>query len=235
MDKYDLAGKTILVTGANGNIGKAVINACIGDGANVIKTDLHEEAENPTSYIKCNMLESDEIDFLVSKIPQLDGVICCSGYTKLVPAGFYHEKDVDRIIDLNLKSPIVLINKLLKKKKINIEASIVLLASSAAVNGVVGNGLYSAAKAGLVSIVKVWAKELSKKRIRCNCISPGIIETEMLMQHHDEEEIKLMTKANPLGMGKVEDIAAAAEYLVSDSSKWVTGTNLIVDGGYLIK
>ncbi len=235
MEIINLSGNNILITGANGNIGKAVSQACIDTGAAVFCTDIQDISVLDTEYIKCDMLDMKEIELLVDQLPVLDSVICCAGCTQLIPAGFYKQKSVDAIIDLNLKSPILLINRLLKKKKINSGASLVLFASTAAVNGVVGNGLYAAAKSGLIGLSKVWAKELSRKKIRCNCVSPGIVETDMLKKHHDDEEIKMMTEANPLGMGQVEDVVSAVKYLISDSSKWVTGTNMIVDGGYLVK
>ena len=99
--------------------------------------------------------------------------------------------------------------------------------------GIIGNGLYSGTKGALVAITKVIALELAAKNIRVNCISPGLVKTPLIddlttFKKEIEENIKL----HPLGLGAPEDVANACVYLLSDASGWITGTNLIIDGGY---
>ena len=101
--------------------------------------------------------------------------------------------------------------------------------------GASGKALYGMTKGALISGAKSLALELAPKNIRVNCISPGVVVSPMsnnAIYSKDEESLQRVKDLHPLGLGEAEDVANACVYLLSDASKWVTGTNLIIDGGY---
>ena len=110
----------------------------------------------------------------------------------------------------------------------------IFISSIAAQIGVIGQGLYSGTKGALVAITRVLALESAAKNIRVNCISPGLVKTPLIDNLHltFKKEIEEDIKLHPLGLGTPEDVANACVYLLSDASRWITGTNLIIDGGY---
>jgi NAD(P)-dependent dehydrogenase (short-subunit alcohol dehydrogenase family) len=117
-------------------------------------------------------------------------------------------------------------------------ASFVFISSVMGILGQSGKVAYSSSKGALISGAKAMALELAKKKIRVNCILPGVVETEMsneMFQKLSEESKKSILEMHPLGLGKPEDIANACAFLLSDASGWITGTNLLVDGGYSAK
>ena len=127
--------------------------------------------------------------------------------------------------------------KIISKKKYLYKngASFVFISSVMGILGQLGKIGYCSSKGSLISGVKAMALELASKKIRVNCILPGVVETEMsneMFQKLSEESKKNIVDMHPLGLGKPEDIAYACVYLLSDSARWVTGTNLIIDGGY---
>ena len=116
--------------------------------------------------------------------------------------------------------------------------SIVFISSVMGVVGENGKTLYSMTKGALISAVKSMSVELAPRKIRVNAISPGMVETPMsknAIYSRNEESLDKLRKMHPLGFGKPEDVANASVFLLSDASRWITGTNLIVDGGYLAK
>ncbi len=114
-------------------------------------------------------------------------------------------------------------------------ASIIFVASIMGIVGEVGKTAYAMSKGALIAGVRSLSLELALKKIRVNAISPGVVITPMSSSSFyskDEERIRKIETLHPLGLGNVDDVANACVYLISDASKWVTGTNLIVDGGY---
>jgi NAD(P)-dependent dehydrogenase (short-subunit alcohol dehydrogenase family) len=128
-----------------------------------------------------------------------------------------------------------LTQRLVKKKKINLRGSIVSLASIAAHFGIIGSSVYCGNKAALIATSKVFAKELANKRIRVNTVSPGIVRTEMVnnaeSQHLTKEILAIDEQKYPLGYGEPDDVAYCVCFLLSDASKWITGQDIILDGG----
>ena len=98
--------------------------------------------------------------------------------------------------------------------------------------GVIGNGLYSGTKGALVAITRVLALEAAAKKIRVNCISPALVKTPLIDELTFQREIEANIEKHPLGIGSPEDVANCCVFLLSDASRWITGTNLIIDGGY---
>jgi NAD(P)-dependent dehydrogenase (short-subunit alcohol dehydrogenase family) len=132
---------------------------------------------------------------------------------------------------------VLLIQNLLKKKKIAKNASIVFVSSVVALTGLPSTSLYAASKAALNSYARVLASELAPQRIRVNCISPGIIKTNFIEREGVISASQLTTLEDqyPFGFGEPEDISSIIMFLLSDDSKWITGTNIVIDGGYMLQ
>ncbi len=137
---------------------------------------------------------------------------------------------------VNVISALELVKQIIKKKNINPEgASIIFIASIMGVVGQPTKTVYSATKGALIAGSKSLALELARNKIRVNCISPGMVKTGMsqaLLDKVTPEALLEIQKVHPLGIGEPEDIADTCVFLLSDSAKWITGTNVIVDGGY---
>lgn len=243
---YSLEGKTILVTGASSGIGRASAIECSKLGAQVILTARNEERLKETLsamegdnhlVIPCDLSEEASIDNLVTTIPEIQGLLNNAGYTKTLPVQFINGKDLTSILGVNTIAPILLLQKLLKKKKLKKGASVVYTSSMAGMgHGSVGNAMYSASKGAISAFIRCAAKELAPKGIRVNAVCPAMVDTGILSSGTiSSEQLEENKKYYPLGrFGKPEEIAWAIIYLLSDASAWVTGDNLILDGGVSI-
>lgn len=239
---FSLEGKTILVTGASSGIGKATAIECSKMGAKLIITGRNEKRLNETmdslagighNTIIANLEKEEEIQTLVSTIEKIDGAVLCAGVGDSTLIPFASKKRFTLIFDTNLFAQTELIRILVKKKKLGLHPSIVAISSISAYVPTLGNGIYGASKAALSSWIKYAAQELGPKSIRINSICPGMVDTPLI---HDgaisEDQMKEDMKNYALRRyGKPEEIAYACIYLLSDASAWVTGTNLVVDGG----
>ncbi|QEM05788.1 SDR family oxidoreductase [Mucilaginibacter rubeus] len=242
---FCLKGKKILVTGASSGIGRQIAISVSGMGAETFITGRNEQRlsdvfnllEVPGTQYVADLDIEQEQDNLIELMPNLDGVVLSAGIVKTLPFKFINRKDLDSIFETNFFSPAILINKLLKTKKLNKNGSVVFISSIAGNNvGTAGNAMYSASKGAINAMQKVLAIELSAQRIRVNNISPGMIKTELIYDPiFTEEQLKDDEKKYPLGFGEPIDVANAAIYLLSDASKWVTGSTLIIDGGFTIQ
>ncbi len=240
---FVVEGKSILVTGAASGIGKATALLCSKMGAKVTITDLNEEQLKATfdslegdghQMVVANLTDNDDLQRLVDALPKLEGVVCNAGIIKTILAQFAEKSDIERILNINTIAPIYLTKLLLENKKIKKEASIVYTSSMGGVyNGAIGNGLYGASKAALVGFVKSLALEVAPRGIRVNTVNPGITETNIYNYSSITPEQLEQEKAHyPLKrFGKPEEIANAIVFLLSDASKWMTGSSLLIDGG----
>ena len=239
---FSLSGKTILVTGASSGIGRAIAIACAQMGARLILTGRNEEQLNVTltqmqgtnhQIIAADLTIDNEVDQLVSSLPMLDGFVSNAGINKLMLCQYIKETDMNKILETNLISPIKLTKKLLKDKKINSGASLIFMSSIAAIHTSLGNSVYCSSKAGLISYSKVLALELATKQIRVNNILPGMVYTGITAKASlTQDDYEKDEKKYPLGRyGTTEEIAFAAVYLLSDQARWITGTDLVIDGG----
>ncbi|MBK7107101.1 MAG: SDR family oxidoreductase [Ignavibacteriae bacterium] len=242
---FSLENKTILITGASSGIGKATSIICSELGANLIVLGRNEIKLNNTllqlngsthsSFIG-DLNEKVFIEDLVNKCPLLDGIVHSAGIIEYLPSKFYTPEKISKVININYTMPFYFTNLLLKQKKIKNNSSIVFLSS---ISGVKGGGQaissYAGSKAALIGTSKIMALEVAKQNIRVNCIAPGMVETEMTeatQKSLSEEAINKDKLKYPLGYGDPKDIANAIVFLLSDASRWITGTTLIIDGGF---
>ena len=241
---FSLENKTILVTGASSGIGRAIAVECSKMGASVILTARNEARLQETlsqmhgdhhSILVADLSNHEEISLLVEKNPVLDGLVHCAGLLKTLPFQFVNADSLTEIMSVNFTAPTLLSAQLVKKKKLAKNASIVFISSvSGVMVGVVGNSIYSASKAAINGMMKNMALDLAAKGIRVNSVNPGLVETTKL-DAVSSEQLEEERKRYPLKRyGQPEEIAYAVIYLLSDASQWVTGTGLIIDGGYTL-
>lgn len=243
---FSLQGKTILVTGASSGIGRASAIECSKLGASVIITARNEnrlsntlqelEGDGHQMFI-CDLSNEADIDNLVSEVPEIQGLINNAGFTKTLPVQFVNSEDLSSILQVNTVAPLLLLQKLLKKKKLKKGASVVFTGSMAGLGfSSVGNSMYSASKGAISAFVRCAAKELAAKGIRVNAVCPAMVNTGILDSGTiSKEQLEENMKNYPLGrFGRPEEVAWAMIYLLSDASSWVTGDNLILDGGVSI-
>lgn len=244
---FTLENKTILITGASSGIGKSAAIECSRLGAKIILTARNESRLIQTfselegtghSYIVCDLADTNNLDSLVLQLPEIQGFISNAGFTKLLPIQFVNDEDLKKIFQVNTFSPIILFQKLLKKKKLKNGSSVVFTSSLAGLGTVTfANSMYVASKGALSTFIRSAALDLAIKRIRVNAVCPGMINTGILdSETITPEQLKEDMKNYPLGhYGNPIDVAYAMIYLLSDASSWVTGINLVIDGGLTLK
>lgn len=250
---FSLDEKLIIVTGASSGIGQQCAISCSKMGANVIlfgrdKSRLKETLDltaNPDGnrFYAIDLQEYDRIEETINDIVtnkgKIDGLINCAGVSTTLPLNAISTDKMDSFFSTNVIGGINLSKHVIKSSNFSETGGSILFISS--VMGVVGeNGktLYSMTKGALIAAVKSMSLELAKRNIRVNAISPGVVETPMsknAIYNRNEDSRKRIMNLHPLGLGQPEDVANAAVYLLSDASRWITGTNLVVDGGYLAR
>lgn len=249
INPFSLEGKTILVTGASSGIGRSIAIECSKMGAKIILNGRNIEHLRETSnqlegeghqIIAADIGKQEEIDDMITQLPVLEGCVLCAGIPQVCPVKHFKRSNIENIFSVNTFAPIMITSSLIKKKKIHKGASIVLIESISGVFvGTKGDVSYNASKAALNGFLKGAALELAGQGIRINAINPGLVPTnilnltnEMFAETHHTD---IMVEKYPLKRyGTPEDIAHGAIYLLSDASSWVTGINLVIDGGYLL-
>ena len=239
---FSLKGKTVLVTGASSGIGRGIAVLCAKMGAKVIingrnALKLEETIElmegDRHQIVLGDLTLPEERIKVADALPQLDGVVYCAGIGQRVLCKSILEEDIDAVMGINFKAPVILQTALLKKKKINKSASIIFITSIANESPSYGNALYSASKGALISYANCLGIELAPRKIRVNCISPAMVKTELIFRGVvTEEQLQKDEQKYPLKRyGNPEDIAFLTIYLLSDASLWMTGSNLKITGG----
>lgn len=243
-NQFSLINKIILVTGASSGIGRQICVSLADAGATVIATGRDENrlAETQSMLTGKNHLilpfDLTELSLhkeLVDKLPSISGIVHSAGIARYIPFKAISEKELRQTQLLNYEAPILLTQKLLKYKKIEKKGSIVFIASISGLIGTVGNTIYAGSKAALIAASRALAIEIAGQEMRANCISPGMVMTPLTVKIEDtvsSEAFKENEKLHPLGFGTPEDVANACLFFLSDASRWITGTNLIIDGGY---
>lgn len=239
---FTLEGKTILVTGASSGIGRGIAIACSKMGATIVINGRNErrlaetinemKGDNHLS-LAADLSDGQALSAMVAKLPKLDGIVHCAGIGQRVLCKQLQETDVDDMMEVNFKAPVMLQAEILKQKKINKGASVVFIASIASGSPTIGNAMYSASKGAIISYANCLALELAPRFIRVNSILPAMIWTDLIFKGGlTEEELKEDEKKYPLKRyGKPEDVANLAIYLLSDASTWMTGSSIKITGG----
>lgn len=250
MIQFALHNKNIIVTGASSGIGQQCAISCSKMGARVILIGRNEERlqetlqqmDSPEKHVVCSVdltnfdKVSEAISSVIEKVDCIHGVIHSAGTSVTLPLKVVTKEKLDSLFQTNVYSAYNLTKEVCKVGRFAKEGGSIIFFSS--VMGSVGEtakSLYAMTKGALVAGTKSLACELAKKKIRVNTISPGAIITpinENSEHISNPEKRQKLEEKHLLGLGTTEDVANACIYLLSDASRWVTGTNLFVDGGY---
>lgn len=243
MNAFSLQHKTILVTGASSGIGAQTAISIAEAGGKVILSARNVERLEKVfkqlegeghQIIPADLTKPEDIENLISQLPELDGLVQSSGMVRPFPVKFIGEKQIDEMFGLNYKAPIVLTSKLFRQKKIKSAASLVFMSSISSHFAHKGGALYSGSKAAVNSYSKTIAIEYGVKKIRSNVISAAMVKTPIFDEAEKAVSKEMMDKHGenyPLGFGEPQDVANGIVFLLSDASKWITGTELVMDGG----
>ena len=249
INPFSLEGKTILVTGASSGIGRGIAIQCSRMGARVVINGRNEQRLQDTLsqmegqehiVISADLANQEGIDRVISNTPVLDGYVHSAGIPTITPVKNIDRELMENMLNVNTIAPITMTSLLVKKKILQKKSSVVLIASISGVcTGNTGEAPYSATKGALSGFVKTAAIELAARGTRINTICPGLVPTTILEMSDKlfskEQLIETMGPRYPMKrFGTPEDIANGAVYLLSDASSWVTGINLVIDGGFTL-
>ncbi len=244
---FDLSGKRALITGSTRGIGRAIAEALIAQGARVVISS--EDAEDTARVaaelgqpgFACDVADdaalASLVDFALAELGGIDVLVCNAGITG--KAGSFAELDMDdyaRVMGVNLTSQVVLSNLALPHIAANGGGAVVLISS---LSGLRGNGrinAYALAKAGVAQLARNLAVEWGAKNVRVNAVSPGFIATELSGPLLADKAFMARRMAmTPLRRpGTPQEVAGAVAFLASSAGAFVTGHNLVVDGGTVI-
>lgn len=239
----DLKDKKIIVTGASGGIGNAIIKKLSEVGANILASgtriekleDLKKNFEN-IKILKFDISESSKIEeFIENATKELGGSLDCivnnAGISQDNLAIRMSLEEWQKVIDVNLTSTFLMSKFAIKKMLKNKSGKIVNITSVVGHTGNLGQSNYTASKAGIIAMSKSLAIEYAKKNININCISPGFISTAMTDQIDEKHKEAIIAKIPSNKLGKPEDIANAVIFLSSDQSDYINGETIHVNGG----
>lgn len=248
-----LDGRHILVTGASSGIGRSTAAMLHALGARLSVVDRDEpglaalcvelDAGEPVVRHAADLSDIAGIEPLVARCVAangaLHGVVHCAGIQAIVPVRTLQIDGWRRIFAVNTEAALML-GKCLSSKKVYAgrQGSIVFISSVMGMVGSVGAVAYSMSKAALDGMARSLSLELAPRGIRVNCIAPGFVQTllfEDTARLWDEDTRKAVEAQHPLGFGRPDDVAHAVAFLLADTGRWITGSTLVVDGGYLAR
>ena len=250
MSPFSLAGKVILVTGASSGIGRACAIRFAEAGASLIMLARNRERLNETasmlpdntsfkiieSDLSTGVLPEDDLVDAIHKLGKISGFLHAAGISTTLPLRMLTSEKLNQFYATNITGAVLLSKWMAKPANLHENGgSIVWIASVMGMVGEAGKTLYSLTKGALIAGAKSLAVELAPKNLRVNCLSPGVVVTPMTeaaVYNQTEEAQERVRALHPLGLGNTDDIAFAGIYLLSDAARWITGTNIPIDGGY---
>ena len=243
-----LDGRTVLVTGASSGLGRAIsiLVSKLGGRVVLVARSEHRLAETMSLLYggehRVEPFDLNQLDAipgwmkkLASEVGALDGLVHSAGLHATLPLRVLKPSRLDELMKVNVSAAMAL-TKGFRQRGVRAEqGSVVYLASVAALAGSAGNAGYSATKGALVSMCRSLAVELATEQIRVNCLAPGWVPTELAAKAEsklEDAQLQAISDMHPLGLGRPDDVANAAAFLLADTGRWVTGQTLVIDGGY---
>lgn len=247
-NRWDLSGRIFLVTGASSGIGLATAVLLSQLGATLVLLGRNRErleAVLPQLSGTGHRLETYDLDIsenlpallktLAAETSPLSGLVHCAGAQVVRPLRVLMSNEIDRLLRLNVNASLMLAKALRQKGVHTAQTSLVFVSSVMGLVGTAGRSAYCASKSALHAMTKSLAVELAPEGIRVNCVAPGMVRTRMLGETEaliGREQLQRVEQLHPLGFGEPRDVADAIAFLLADTSRWITGTTLVVDGGY---
>lgn len=247
----ELENKIVVITGATGGIGRQIVLDFLQEGATVFclfrNNKKFDDLENWISEkcsssdklfgISCDLLNLNQINAAIKEIMasknRLDVLVNCAGTVEEVPFAMNDEKTINKMLDVNLKSAMMVSQAVLKPMFSQKQGAIVNISSVVATKAGRGIVAYATAKAGLESFTRSLALEVGRKNIRVNCVKPGAISTDMSIKLKDRASEYVLELTSLGRFGNPQDVSKAVLFLSSESaSSFITGTSISVDGGY---
>jgi NAD(P)-dependent dehydrogenase (short-subunit alcohol dehydrogenase family) len=246
----ELVNQKVLIIGASSGIGKATAIKLSKKGAKVVLVARSEDKLKEVitycqgeghSYYAIDVKDESGLDEAITNSVKETGepftsFVYSAGQEGTIPLKFAKSDFLNDILQVNTIPALLITKLLMKKNNFSKEGgSIVFISSVMGSLGQPAKSAYCMSKGALTAASKALALELASKKIRVNCVSPGMVITEMslkILNSITEENVNEIKRMHPLGVGDVEDVVNGIEFLISDRSKWITGIDLLIDGGY---
>jgi NAD(P)-dependent dehydrogenase (short-subunit alcohol dehydrogenase family) len=248
INPMDLSGCFVLVTGASSGIGRDTAVLLSELGARIVITGRHADRLDHTLSQLAGTGHSVEpfdlnsveqipgwVKAVAAKAGPFNGMAHCAGLHYQGPLKVLDPLRFERLQRINVTASMMLAKGLRQRGCCAPGASLVFLSSVTGLVGQPGIAAYAAGKAALLGLARCLALELAGEQIRVNCIAPAMVKTEMAEEFFrslSPEQVGAIERAHPLGIGRPRDVANAVAFLLSDAARWITGSVLVVDGGF---
>jgi len=244
----DLTGRLVLVTGASSGIGREAAIFLSGCNARLVLAARNRERLEQTASLlegtghrveSIDLASTDEIPAWIKRLSEetgpLHGVVHCAGAHSAYPLRVLTTEKLESVMRINVSAALMLAKGFRQKGCSTAGSAMVLVSSVAGLVGEPGIAAYATSKAALIGLSRALAMELAGQGIRVNCIAPGFVQTEMgdrLREALTPEQFLALEAKHPLGLGTARDVAHGIGFLLAETSRWITGTTLVIDGGY---
>ena len=239
----DLSGKRVVVLGATGAIGSSILRQLRSSQAHPLAFGRSPEKLATLSEVAAeshvlDLRNPDEWEATIAALAPVDGLVVATGSLEVLPFSLLTAEKFSASLETNVVAPAAFLRSLLRAKKLNQGASVVFIGSISGIRGASGHAAYSASKSALLGLVRTLALELAPRKIRVNLVSPGLVDEGMGADFRTRvtaEQFAAYVGAYPLGAGSSDDVTGAVSFLLSSSARWITGHDLIVDGGATLR